>query len=320
MAPLPERRLGTKLRAFVDVGIDFAGPFELKVGRAKQRKKVWILVLTCMAVRAVHFEVTGGLDTTCVVNAISRFTDVRGVPETITCDNQTSFHKADKDLTDWYVSVNWEQVAQETGFEFKGVTTGIHWIFNPPHAPHFGGVFEIMIKACKRALKTVTGHADLNEEEFRTTVSKFAYLINCRPIQVVVTSHDFETLTPNHFLISDQAGAVFPPDVPDSDKLKLPKRLEHQIEVQTHLWQRFHEEIVPMMGPRKKWSIERQNLAENDVVMEIDDDLPRGVWRLLRVTRVLPSSDGLVRSVEVVNSIGKIYQRPISRLIPIARE
>ena len=89
--------------------------------------------------------------------------------------------------------------------------------------------------------------------------------------------------------------------------------------VQQHLWKRFQEEIIPMMGPRKKWRLERKNLAENDVVMEIDDDLPRGIWRLLRVTKVLPSADGLVRSVEVVNSIGKIYQRPISRLIPIAR-
>ena len=148
---------------------------------------------------------------------------------------------------------------------------------------------------------------------------KIAYLINCRPIQVVVTLHDLDTLTPNHFLISDQAGAVFPPDLSNSDTLKLPKCLEHQLMVQKHLWKRFHEEIIPMMGPRKKWSLERKNLAENDVVMEIDDDLPRGIWRLLRVTKILPSSDGLVRSVEVVNSIGKIYQRPISRLMPIAR-
>ena len=31
----------------------------------------------------------------------------------------------------------------------------------------FGGVFEIMVKAMKRALKTTIGRADLDEEEFR---------------------------------------------------------------------------------------------------------------------------------------------------------
>ena len=39
MAPLPERQIGTKLKAFENVGIDFAGPFDLKVGRGKIRKK-----------------------------------------------------------------------------------------------------------------------------------------------------------------------------------------------------------------------------------------------------------------------------------------
>ena len=89
--------------------------------------------------------------------------------------------------------------------------------------------------------------------------------------------------------------------------------------VQKHVWQRFHKEIKPMLGPRKKWSHERENLRPDDVVLELDEDLPRGVWRLMRVTRVIPSADGLVRSVEVINSIGKTYLRPISKLIPIAR-
>lgn len=83
---------------------------------------------------------------------------------------------------------------------------------------------------------------------------------------------------------------------------------------------RFQSEIIPMLGLRRKWSVESENLKENDVVMEIDDNLPRGVWRLLRVSRVIPSVDGLIRKVEVINSTGKTYLRSISRLIPIARE
>jgi hypothetical protein len=41
---------------------------------------------------------------------------------------------------------------------------------------------------------------------------------------------------------------------------------------------------------------------------------------MLRISKVLPSSDGLVRKVEVVNPDGKFYVRPISKLIPIVRE
>ena len=320
MAPLPDRRVGYKLKAFENVGLDFAGPFELKMGRGRARKKIWVLVLTCMVVLAVHFEATGGMDTTCVINALSRFCDQRGVPDTITSDNQTSFHKADRELVEWYAQIDWEKVSRETGFGFKPRSKGITWVFNPPNAPHFGGVFEIMVKAMKRALKATIGRADLDEEEFRTVVSKIAHLLNCRPIQVVPDVNDFEPLTPNHFLFPDLAGAVFPPDVRDIGNVKLSDRLRHQVMVQEHVWKRFHQEIIPLLGPRKRWSAEVANLNENDVVLELDENLPRGMWRMLRVSKIIPSQDNLVRKVEVVNPEGKVYTRPISKLIPIVRE
>ena len=177
-----------------------------------------------------------------------------------------------------------------------------------------------MVKAMKRALKATIGRADLDEEEFRTVVSKIAHLLNCRPIQVVPDVNDLEPLTPNHFLFPDQAGAVFPPDVQEISEVKLSDRLRHQVMVQKHVWARFHHEVVPLLGPRKRWSAENENLKDNDVVIELDENLPRGMWRMLRVSKVLPSSDGLVRKVEVVNSDGKVYTRPISKLIPIVRE
>jgi hypothetical protein len=80
-AALPLRRLGEKTRPFCHVGMDFAGPFEVKVGRGKPRKKLYILILTCMSIRAVHLEPTGGMDTTHVINAISCFTDMRSSGE-----------------------------------------------------------------------------------------------------------------------------------------------------------------------------------------------------------------------------------------------
>ena len=90
MAPLPKRRIGNKLKPFDNVGLDFAGPFNIKMGRGKIRKKVYVLVLTCMVTRGVHLEATGGMDTVHVINALSRFTDVRGVPTTLTSDNLLS--------------------------------------------------------------------------------------------------------------------------------------------------------------------------------------------------------------------------------------
>jgi hypothetical protein len=41
---------------------------------------------------------------------------------------------------------------------------GIRWHWNPPLAPHFGVVFERMIKSAKRAIKAILGNAVKDEE------------------------------------------------------------------------------------------------------------------------------------------------------------
>jgi hypothetical protein len=52
------------------------------------------------------------MDTMHAIIAISRFTDVRGVPEMIISSN---FQKADNDLQDWPKAINFNQVEEKTG-------------------------------------------------------------------------------------------------------------------------------------------------------------------------------------------------------------
>jgi len=312
-APLPSRRTGNELlKPFADVGIDYAGPFSIIMGRGQRRKKVYVLVMTCLATRAVHLEATGGMETQHVINAISRFTDIRGVPVSITSDNQTSFVKADADLVSWIQSLNFEEIAKKTS-DYRN--RGIRWIFNPPIAPHFGGVYEIIVKATKRALSATVGTADLNEEEFRTAISKVTWMLNNRPIQKVGDSNDWQTLTPNHFLNCPE-DATFPPDLP-TGKNQLQERLRYQIEVQSHFWQRFQREIVPLLAPRSKWFQRSENLSVGDLVIEIDDTTNRGLWKMARIIEIFPSKDDFVRTVKIVDSKGRTFLRPICRFIPL---
>jgi hypothetical protein len=292
--------------------LDYAGPFTIVMGRGQRRKKIYILVLTCLAVRAVHLEPTGGMETTHVLNALSRFADIRGTPLTITSDNQTSFVKADSDLTSWIKGIDWDQVIRTTSDYRK---RGIKWIFNPPNAPHFGGVYETIVKAAKRALENTIGTADLNEEEFRTCVSKITFMLNQRPIQKTGDENDLQTITPNHFLnMPDEA--TFPPELP-TGRTELQERLRYQIEVQKHFWQRFQKEIVPLLSPRSKWFQREENLKVGDHVLEIDETSPRGQWKMARISAIYPSKDSFVRHVDITDSKNRTYTRPICRLIPI---
>lgn len=45
-------------------------------------------------------------------------------------------------------------------------------------APHFGGVFEAMVKSAKKAIKAILGDADVNDKELHTAICGTERLLN----------------------------------------------------------------------------------------------------------------------------------------------
>ena len=168
----------------------------------------------------------------------------------------------------------------------------------------------------KRALETSIGREDLTEEEFRTVISKAAWMLNSRPIQRVGNVSDLETLSPAHFLGACPEEATFPPDLPPG-RNDLPGRLEQQIKVQSHIWKRFHADIIPELVSRKNWLYQEETVRVGDLMVEIDDNNPRGLWKKVLIKSIEPSKDGLIRKVFIQDSERRTYYRPITRLIPI---
>ena len=94
MAPLPEARSGTWLRCFAHCGVDFAGPFVVKLTREVTAKR-YLCLFTCASTRAVHLEIGYSLDTASFLSAFSRMVARRGKPEMMITDgtNLTSAEK-----------------------------------------------------------------------------------------------------------------------------------------------------------------------------------------------------------------------------------
>ena len=65
MAPLPLNRVTTSLRAFTREAVDRGVSFMTVRGRGKPRQKRYFSLFTCLASRAVHLEMTYGLDVDC---------------------------------------------------------------------------------------------------------------------------------------------------------------------------------------------------------------------------------------------------------------
>ena len=68
-----------------------------------------------------------------------------------------------------------------------------------------------------------------------------------------------------------------------------------------------------MLQTRQKWSQPQRNFKVDDLVLLVDDTLPRGQWSMGLVTAVYPDQDGNVRQVEV--KVGnRFLRRPIVKL------
>ena len=154
MADLPEERLVAST-VFSNVGVDYFGPFTVKIGR--RNRKRWCCLFTCLTVRAVHIEIVSKLDTDCCLNAIMRFIARRGKPVKMISDNGTNFIRAEKELAEFIAA--WNKVRIEEHL----IQQGIRWKFNPPAAPHFRGVWERLVRSCKKAMYAVLGNRSVTD-------------------------------------------------------------------------------------------------------------------------------------------------------------
>ena len=75
-----------------------------------------------------------------------------------------------------------KQMTKDSKVNESLVKQGVKWTINPSYAPYFGGVFETMIKAAKRAIITILGNADVTDEELMTAFTGAESLINSRPL------------------------------------------------------------------------------------------------------------------------------------------
>jgi hypothetical protein len=194
----------------------------------------------------------------------------------------------------------------------------VKWHFNPPLAPHFSGVHEVIIKAAKRAIYAILGSTDITDEELLSAIVGAEGLINSRPLTYQSANpKDNVPLTPNHFL-HGQAGGRFAPESVDTTMFNPRKRWRRVQELVRHFWHRWMQEWLPGLNSRKKWYHERDDLSVGDVVLVLSTDTPRGNWPLGRITETFPGKDGQVRVVNV--QVGKtLMKRPIAKICPLEK-
>ena len=233
MAPIPNFRVCTSLRAFTHTALDFAGPFLTKQGRGKVKTKRYLCLFTCASSRAVHLEIAYSLDTDSFLNAFYRMVSRRGLPKYVISDNGTNFVGAKRELAELLSQLDRDKILRSTANQ------GIKWQSNPPLAPHFGGIHESLLKCAKRATYAILQSADITDEELLTAFVGAEGLMNSRPLTYQTSNpNDKEVLTLNHFLFG-QVGGVFAPESVDETVFSPRKRWRRVQELVKHFWKRW---------------------------------------------------------------------------------
>ena len=186
MAELPEERVKPS-PPFSFVGVDMCVPWEVTTKRTRggaAHLKRWAALFTCLGTRAVHIEVVEEMSASSFINALRRFTAIRGSVKEYRSDQGTNFVGGTREL-------QMDTISIEDGL-IKGhlSTEGSVWKFNPPHASHMGGSWERMIGTTRNILDSMLLEhkgPKLTHEVLTTLMAEISSIINARPLVPVST-------------------------------------------------------------------------------------------------------------------------------------
>ena len=285
-------------RPWTNISLDYAGPFLIKgMVNTRAKKKVWVGVYVCRNTKAVAFTLMAEYDTKSFLMQHSKFIYEHGVPDKVVTDRGTSLVKAGQTLAknEGPGAWDWAKITRDN--------VASSWEFVPVGCQWRAGLAESQVKSLKKALDLAMFGNDLDYAEFSTLLSKIAYTMNSRPLDIaregLKSSLDTELqpITPNQILLARSSNSSPVPEYSYDDKVLT--RLAYVQKVEKAWWDKWIKSVFPTLLPNNKWRNEERNLNVGDVVMIKFPRMKVAEYKLGRVVKVHPDRKGLVRSVTV---------------------
>ncbi|XP_033727676.1 uncharacterized protein LOC117317008 [Pecten maximus] len=254
MSDLPVARI-TISPPFTHVGVDIFGPWQVVARKTRggvANAKRWAALFTCLATRAVHIEVVEDMSTSAFINALRRFTSIRGEVRRYYSDRGTNFVGSTDHLKIDAINVE-DSVTKEYLYQ-----KGVSWIFNAPHSSHMGGVWERMIGLSRRILDSMLlqpENRSLTHDVLSTLMYEVTAILNSRPITQVSTDPDHpEILTPSS-LLTQKVGIPHEP-FGDLTVKDMYRAQWSSVQVLANkFWSRFSKEYLDTLQVRPKWQV-----------------------------------------------------------------
>lgn len=315
MGSLPKERL-TETRPFQTAGLDFCGPFSIKVARIRNPlvSKAYVALFICFVTKAIHVELVTDLSTEAFLACLKRFIARRGLPNCIFCDNATTFKGASNTLKGLYDLFN-SKTHKDAVINYC-LEKCIQFKFIPSYSPEFGGLWEAGVKSLKFHLKRIVGNLCLTYEGLNTVITEIEAILNSRPLLPMSSDiSDTNYLTPGHFLIG-QAMTSYPELDLTNENVNRLKFWNVLTKLKQDFWKAWSRDYLTQLQSRPKWIVAHPNLKVGDLVIVRSDNTAPLKWPMGRIVKVFPGSDGKVRVAEI--RIGnKTYTRSYRKLSPL---
>ena len=191
---------------------------------------------------------------------------------------------------------------------------GIEWNFIVELAPWMGGFYERLVGTVKGALKKSIGKICLTEKKLETFLAE---------AEAVITPADFLGLNPMSRI--PVIGIHGPHDPDYGKKSSTDKLVEIWGKGQQHLnslWKVWKDDYLLNLRERRQTHVKgpRIQAAEEPKVGSIvflKEDLPRGVWKMTKITELISSNDGKIQAPKVLLPTKKVLNRPLNLLYPL---
>ena len=301
---------------FTHSGVDLFGPFYIKAGRSQ--KKRWGVLFTCLASRAVHIEVAPDMTTNSFINAYRRFVSRRGQIRTLRSDCGTNIIGAKNELQAALSEMNNDKIHATL---LKDDCDWIIFQANVPHASHMGGVWERMIRSIRGVLAGILlQHGDqLDDDLLQTFMIKAEAVVNSRPLTYQDDSHDSpEPLSPSQLLTMKSKVVIPPPGRFIKEDLYCRRRWRRVQYVANQFWTQWRNENLATLQERRKWCSPEEDVKQGDVILLVEDNIPRCNWPLGVINEVYPSSDGHIRKIQV-RTVTSVLNRPVTKVVRLHR-
>jgi len=300
--------------AYQHTGMDYTGNIYVKLG--DKLVKMYLLLFTCLNVRAIHLELLPDLTSDQFLLSFVRFSNRYGLPRTVYSDNASTF------LQSMGIVAG---SSSDNPFNNYLVANNVRHLTIPLYSAWIGAAWERMIKTVKASLHKIVGRKHMKYFELITLLSDIQEAINCRPLTYSESDINFVCITPNSFLkfspgstllLDGEAGTELP--VPSREKLV--QSLQARDDLLDQIKQRWIDEYLLSLreAGRKLYQVDWHNVVKvGDVVLISSPNKARTHWQLGKITELLPGSDDIVRTVRLMRPDRSEGVYPINLLYPL---